>query len=86
MLLEQTSVLHDLAAEPPITDSELGRLTRLPVLSVTGTRSPFRATAQLIARQHLLGGGHDLHISAKARLTPLLREFLAATPPGEDVG
>lgn len=92
MLLERTSVLHDLAAEPPITESELGRLTGLPVLSVTGTRSPFRATAQLIgralpgARQHLLGGGHDLHISAKARLTPLLREFLAATPPGEDVG
>ena len=81
-LVERTSVLADLAADPPVTEAELTRLAGIPVLAVVGTRSPFRPAAGLVARAlpdaacHVLGGGHDLHISAKGRLTPLLVDFI----------
>jgi pimeloyl-ACP methyl ester carboxylesterase len=81
MLLEQTSVLADLAADPPVTEAELARLAGTPVLAVVGSRSPFRPAAEMVARAlpeaacRVLGGGHDLHISAKGRLTPLLVDF-----------
>ncbi|MDX6433099.1 MAG: hypothetical protein QOE54_5465 [Streptosporangiaceae bacterium] len=90
-LLELTSVLSDLAGEPPVTATELGGLTEIPVLAVVGSRSPFRPAADLVARAlpharcHILGGGHDLHISAKARLTPLLADFLGAPDGSNDV-
>jgi pimeloyl-ACP methyl ester carboxylesterase len=81
-LLEQTTLLADLDAEPPMTEDELARLGGLPVLTVTGSRSPFRDSVNLVARalpharRHVLDGGHDVHISAKDRLIPLLVEFL----------
>jgi pimeloyl-ACP methyl ester carboxylesterase len=89
VLLERTTVLSDLAGEPPVTAAELSGLAGIPVLAVVGSRSPFRPAADLVARAlpdaccHILGGGHDLHISAKARLTPLLADFLGA-PFGSD--
>ncbi len=81
-LVETTSVLADLAADPPVTEAELARLAGTPVLAVVGSRSPFRAAGDLVARalpdsdRHVLGGGHDLHVSAKGRLTPLLVDFI----------
>jgi pimeloyl-ACP methyl ester carboxylesterase len=89
-LLERTTVLADLAGEPPVTETELRGLAGIPVLAVVGSRSPFRPAAELIvralprARCHILGGGHDLHISAKARLTPLLADFVGATESRDD--
>jgi len=82
MLIDHTTVLTDLAADPPVTEAELARLAGTPVLAVVGSRSPFRGAADLVGRAlpdascHVLGGGHDLHISAKGRLTPLLVDFL----------
>ncbi|RFU40525.1 alpha/beta fold hydrolase [Actinomadura logoneensis] len=81
-LLTLTSLPSDLAAEPPVTAAELAELAGLPVLAVVGSGSPFRAAADLVgqalptARRHVLTGGHDLHITARARLTPLLGAFL----------
>ncbi|WP_067485199.1 alpha/beta fold hydrolase [Actinomadura hibisca] len=81
-LAAETSVLADLAAEPPVTAAELRALAGLPVLAVTGDGSPFRAAGELVgralpgARRHVLAGGHDLHVTARARLTPLLNSFL----------
>ncbi|MCP2335775.1 alpha/beta fold hydrolase [Actinomadura rupiterrae] len=81
-LLKRTSLASDLAAEPPVTAAELAELAGLPVLAVVGTDSPFRSAADLVgralpaARRHVLSGGHDLHITARARLTPLLGAFL----------
>ncbi|MGI8333089.1 alpha/beta fold hydrolase [Actinomadura scrupuli] len=89
-LLERTSVLSDLAGEAPVTAAELGGLAGIPVLAVVGSRSPFRPAADLVAgalpqaRCHIFGGGHDLHISAKARLTPLLADFLSAPDRSDD--
>jgi pimeloyl-ACP methyl ester carboxylesterase len=89
VLLERTTVLTDLASESPVTEMELSGLAGIPVLTVVGSRSPFRPAADLVARAlpearcHILGGGHDLHISAKARLTPLLADFVG-TPEGRD--
>lgn len=82
VLLERTSVRADLAGEPPVTEPELRALAGVPLMAVVGSRSPFRSAAGLVAkalplaRCHVLGGGHDLHITAKGRLTPLLTEFL----------
>ncbi|MGI5163988.1 alpha/beta fold hydrolase [Spirillospora sp. CA-253888] len=81
-LAAETSLLADLAAEPPVTVAELRALAGLPVLAVTGGDSPFRAAGDLVgralpdARRHVLAGGHDLHVTARARLTPLLKSFL----------
>jgi hypothetical protein len=91
MLLERTTVLADLAGEPPVTEKELSALAGIKVLAVVGTRSPFRPAADLVARAlpharcHILGGGRDLHISAKGRLTPLLADFVGA-PEGRGDG
>jgi pimeloyl-ACP methyl ester carboxylesterase len=90
VLLERTTVLTDLACEPQVTETELCGLAGIPLLAVIGSRSPFRPAADLIiralpdARCHILGGGHDLHISAKARLTPLLADFLGASDGSDD--
>lgn len=80
-LVGQTSVLADLAAEPAVTEEDLRDLDGMPILAVAGADSPFRPAGELIgralpaARRHLLPGGHDLHITARARLTPLLTAF-----------
>ncbi|MFC5750026.1 alpha/beta fold hydrolase [Actinomadura rugatobispora] len=85
-LLEQTSVLADLAAEPAVTAADLGALEGVPVLAVAGEDSPFRAACDLVgqalpaARCHVLPGGHDLHLTARHRLGPLLEAFLAEEP------
>ncbi|MBW8484785.1 alpha/beta fold hydrolase [Actinomadura parmotrematis] len=81
-LLERTSVLADLAAEPAVTEGDLRGLGGLPVLAAVGTGSPYRPAARLVsralpaARVHELAGGHDLHVAARARLTPLIADFL----------
>ncbi|WP_026416819.1 alpha/beta fold hydrolase [Actinomadura oligospora] len=81
-LLRRTSLVYDLAADPPVTAAELAELAGLPLLAVVGSGSPFRSAADLVgqalpaARRHVLNGGHDLHITARARLTPLLGAFL----------
>ncbi|XVQ08971.1 alpha/beta fold hydrolase [Spirillospora sp. CA-255316] len=88
-LLERTSVLADLAAEPAVTAAELGALEGLPVLAVAGADSPFRAACDLVgqalpaARRHVLPGGHDLHLTARHLLAPLLGAFLTENPVGE---
>jgi pimeloyl-ACP methyl ester carboxylesterase len=82
LLMERTSVLADLEAEPPVTEDDLRGLAGIPLMSVVGSRSPFRGGAELVsralpeARCRVLGGGHDLHITAKGRLVPLLADFL----------
>lgn len=84
-LVEETSLLDDLAAEPKVGEDDLRALGDLPVMSVVGADSPFRASGDLVgralpgARRHVLNGGHDLHITARARLTPLLTDFLGET-------
>lgn len=81
-LLKRTSLRADLASEAPVTAAELTELDGLPLLVVVGSGSPFRSAADLVgralphARRHVLTGGHDLHITARARLTPLLGAFL----------
>ncbi|MEU5882287.1 alpha/beta fold hydrolase [Spirillospora sp. NPDC047279] len=81
-LLERTSLLTDLAAEPPMTEDDLRGVGEVPVLTVVGAQSPFRASGELVgralpaSRRHVLNGGHDLHITARARLTRLLTDFL----------
>ncbi|MFC6884663.1 MULTISPECIES: alpha/beta hydrolase [Actinomadura] len=81
-LLHETRVLDELAADPPVTAEELAALGTLPVLAVVGTDSPFRPAAEPVeralprSRRHVLAGGHDLHITARARLTRLLTTFL----------
>lgn len=81
-LLAETRVLDELAADPPVTAEELAALGTSPVLAVVGTDSPFRPAAELVgralprSRRHVLAGGHDLHITARARLTHLLTTFL----------
>ena len=82
-LLERTSVLDDLAAEPPVTAAELKALEGVPVLAVAGTDSSFRPGCDLVgralpaSRRHVLPGGHDLHLTARHLLGPLLEDFLA---------
>ncbi|MFB4318046.1 alpha/beta fold hydrolase [Actinomadura sp. 21ATH] len=77
-----TSLRADLAAEPAVTGGELAALRGLPVLTVVGADSPFRRAGELVggalpaSRRHVLPGGHDLHITARARLAPLLEDFL----------
>jgi hypothetical protein len=85
-LCGETSVLADLAAEPAVTAAELETLGDLPVLAVVGADSPYRRAGDLVggalpaSRRHVLPGGHDLHITARARLAPLLKVFLNEAP------
>ncbi|MBA8951871.1 pimeloyl-ACP methyl ester carboxylesterase [Actinomadura namibiensis] len=84
-LVGETSLLADLAAEPAVTAADLAALDGLPTLAVAGSDSPFRPALDLVgralpgARRHVLTGGHDLHVTARARLTPLLTTFLEDT-------
>ncbi|GLW67271.1 hypothetical protein Arub01_55140 [Actinomadura rubrobrunea] len=81
-LANETTVLDDLARESLVTAEELRALGDLPVLTVVGADSPFRPSADLVARalpasrRHVLDGGHDLHTTAREPLTRLLAEFL----------
>jgi pimeloyl-ACP methyl ester carboxylesterase len=81
-LLAETTVLADLAGEPPLTDEDLAALPGVPLLAVAGSESPFRGSLDRIGRIrpnaqcHLLPGGHDLHVTAKDALAALLTEFL----------
>ncbi|MBX6768189.1 MAG: alpha/beta fold hydrolase, partial [Actinomadura rubrobrunea] len=81
-LATETTVLDDLARESLVTAEELRALDGLPVLTVVGADSPFRPSADLVARalpasrRHVLDGGHDLHTTARAPLTRLLADFL----------
>jgi pimeloyl-ACP methyl ester carboxylesterase len=81
-LLAETTVLADLAAEPPLTDDDLAALPAVPLLVVAGSRSPFRGALDRIGRvrpdadRRELPGGHDVHVTAKRALGTLLTEFL----------
>lgn len=82
-LLTETTVLADLAGEPPLTDEELAAMPDVPLLVVAGSESPFRESVDRIGRvrpaahRGVLPGGHDLHITAKATLAGLLERFIA---------
>ena len=80
-LVNETSLLADVGAEPDIPDAELGRLD-CPLLCVVGDRSGCRAIGERLARAiprselTVLEGGHDLHLEATSALSRTLREFL----------
>jgi pimeloyl-ACP methyl ester carboxylesterase len=80
-LVEDSTMVADLRAEPDIPDEELARLDR-PVLCAYGDRSSCRAVGDRLARVlprgrlELLSGGHYLHLDATADLTRTIVEFL----------
>jgi len=82
-LVEDTTLLASLRAEPDIPDEALARLDR-PVLCVYGDRSSCREVGSRLARVIpgaklvLLPGGHYLHLDATAPLTRAILEFFDA--------
>lgn len=82
-LVDETSLLDDLAAEPPFTRDDIRALPDVPVMLVAGDSSPYRAAAVELAAGRpdmqtvVLPGGHEVHLDAKAALTATLSEFLA---------
>jgi pimeloyl-ACP methyl ester carboxylesterase len=76
-LLQETTLLADLAAEPDVPDAHLARLA-CPVTCVYGARSACLATGERLARVVpgarlvVLDGGHFLHVDAPAALTAAL--------------
>jgi pimeloyl-ACP methyl ester carboxylesterase len=83
-LVEETTLLADLDAEPVITDDDLRSLSDVPCMVVAGARSPFAGAPERIRRVcpeipgHLLDGGHDIHVTAAGAVTTLLTGFLGA--------
>ncbi|MDN3356372.1 alpha/beta hydrolase [Actinomadura sp. DC4] len=81
-LVEDTTLLEDLAAEPPVTDEDLRSLSAVPCLVIGGGRSPFAPSVERLrrvcphVRAHLLPGGHDVHVGATGGVTDLLTGFL----------
>jgi pimeloyl-ACP methyl ester carboxylesterase len=84
-LIERTTLLADLDAEPSITDEDLRALSDVPCMVVAGAGSPFAGAPERIRRVcpripgHLLEGGHDIHVTAASAVTALLTGFLEAT-------
>ncbi|MEV4236182.1 MULTISPECIES: alpha/beta hydrolase [unclassified Nocardia] len=81
-LIEETSILSELEAEPPLSGVGLRELAQIPTLMVVGAESPYRAAAEGIAQGspgmflRVLPGGHDLQVAAKRPLADLLVSFL----------
>lgn len=86
-LVEDTDLMAELAAEPPVTDADLRDLAAVPCLVISGARSPYASAAARIrracpaVRAHVLDGGHDLHVTHAADVTALLTGFLDARIP-----
>ena len=84
-LIDRTTIRADLAAEPPVTDTDLVGLPSVPLMVVVGADSPFRAAADRLRgvrpdlRAHTLPGGHDVHVTASAQVGDLLSGFVAET-------
>jgi pimeloyl-ACP methyl ester carboxylesterase len=80
-LVQQSSLLADIAAEPDFTDEELARID-IPVLLVYGDRSGCRPAGERLARTlpkarlRILPGGHFLPSDQPALLANLLEEEL----------
>jgi pimeloyl-ACP methyl ester carboxylesterase len=81
-LVNGTTIRHDLAAEPPVTDLDLLRLPLCPLMVVVGADSPFRATADRLRAARpdvatvVLPGGHDIHRTQHRAVAALLLDFL----------
>ena len=81
-LVEQTTLLDDLDAEPPVTDEDLSALAAVPCVAIGGGHSPFVPSLARIrrvcphVRTHLLPGGHDVHVGDAGGVTDLLSGFL----------
>jgi pimeloyl-ACP methyl ester carboxylesterase len=81
-LIEHTTLLDDLDAEPPVTDEDLRDLAAVPCLAIGGGRSPFAPSLDRLrgvcphVRTHVLPGGHDVHVGAADGVTDLLSGFL----------
>ncbi len=81
-LVDGTSILADVAAEPPLTDAEVAALPG-DLLVVFGDRSPCRVGVDDVRRSRpdatiaLLPGDHEVHTQAVAELSDLLASHLA---------
>lgn len=82
-LVEGTSILAEVAAEPPLTDDEVAALPG-DLLVVFGDRSPCRVGVDAVRRSRpdatisLLPGDHEVHTQAVAELSDLLDTHLSA--------
>lgn len=85
-LVANTSILADLRAERPVSDTDLGRLGGRTMF-VFGSRSPFAGAAQRLARVRpdlecrILSGGHAIHVDATAELASALERLVTAPAP-----
>lgn len=81
-LIEHTTLLADLDAEPPVTDDDLRDLAAVPCLAIGGGRSPFAPSLDRLrrvcphVRTRVLPGGHDVHVGDAGGVTELLTGFL----------
>lgn len=82
-MLDDTTLVQDLLAEPPFEGGDLARVTQ-PVLCVYGSESPFRSRADDLdaalpdARVVELEGGHLLPLQHPAEVGRVVEEFLDA--------
>ena len=91
-LVDGTSILADVTAEPPLTDAEVAALPG-DLLVVFGDRSPCRVGVDDVRRSRpdatiaLLPGDHEVHTQAVAELSDLLASHLARwSAPLQEVG
>jgi pimeloyl-ACP methyl ester carboxylesterase len=83
-LVEHTTLLDDLAAEPPVTDEDLRSLSAVPCMAIGGGHSPFVPSIDRIrrvcphVRGHVRPGGHDVHVGDADGVTDLLTGFLGS--------
>lgn len=81
-LLDETSLLADIDAEPELTEEEIAALPG-ELLVVFGDQSPCRTGEVLVRRNRpdawvvVLPGGHDVHIRSTAALTDVVQRQLA---------
>lgn len=82
-LVEHTTLLADIDAEPPVTDEDLRALSDVPCMAIGGGHSPFVPSLDRIrrvcphVRTHVRPGGHDVHVADTRGVTGLLTGFLA---------
>lgn len=83
-LVEHTTLLDDLAAEPPVTDEDLRSLSAVPCMAIGGGHSPFVPSIDRIrrvcphVRGHVRPGGHDVHVGDADGVTDLLTGFFGS--------
>jgi pimeloyl-ACP methyl ester carboxylesterase len=81
-LVEETTLLAELEAEPALTAADMRALAQVPTLIVVGSESLYREAAEGIARCgpamtcEILPGGHEIHIEARRPLADILAGFL----------